>query len=80
MIAKMLLTSENVGRGVKIWEPQTFGSTRSLEGKLKAWSRDFERVFVELEKDYGRGRRKGSLVEVPRDICSFAAEGEFLRK
>jgi hypothetical protein len=72
MIAKMLLTSENVGRGVKIWEPQgTIGSTRALEGKLRAWSRDFERVFVELEKDYGRGRRIGSLVEAPRDICSF---------
>lgn len=69
MIARTLLTDENVGRGVLIWWQS---GAPPMQGMMKAWSSDHEKIFVELQKDYGRGRRKGSLVDVQRDICSFS--------
>jgi len=72
MIARTLLTTENVGRTVLVWLPQVKAeSTRCMQGTIKAWSSDHERIFVVLDKDYGRGRRKGDLLQVDRDICSF---------
>jgi hypothetical protein len=71
MIARTLLTAENVGRGILIWPAHGAGRA-PMQGVLKAWSRNFEKVFVELQKDYGKGRRKGSLVDAPRDSCSFS--------
>ena len=72
MIARALLTTEVIGRAVLIWPPQTGAETvRCMQGKIRAWSRDRERIFVELEKDYGKGRRAGELLQADRDICSF---------
>ncbi|HKO43368.1 MAG TPA: hypothetical protein VJU84_08760 [Pyrinomonadaceae bacterium] len=72
MIARTLLTTENIGREVLIWPPQTGAETvRCMQGKIKAWSADHERIFVELKKDYGKGRRAGEVLQVDRDICSF---------
>lgn len=71
MIARTLLTTENVGRGVLVWLPQHLESTRCLQGIIRAWSTDKEKIFVLLDKDYGKGKRKGDLIQVDRDICSF---------
>jgi hypothetical protein len=67
MIGKALLIAENVGRVVLIWQD----SHSPMEGTLKAWSQDWNSLYIELQKDYGKGRREGDLVLARRDICSF---------
>lgn len=70
MIAKALLTAENVGRGILIWMPQPL-TTKPMEAKIKSWTADHEKIFAELEKDYGKGKHNGDVIQVDRDICSF---------
>ena len=69
MIARGLLTTENIGRGILIWP----AAGSPWQGTLKAWTSDYEELFVVLEKDYGhkKGQRKGDLLAVKRDVCSF---------
>ena len=67
MIGKALLIAENVGRSVLIW-----GDGRSpMQGTLRAWSQDWNSLYIELQRNYGKGRRPGDLVTAPRDNCSF---------
>jgi hypothetical protein len=78
VIARTLLIPDSAGRPILIWTAQgayqgAYRPARAMAATLKAWSADHEKIYATLDKDYGKkkGERKGDVIEVARDICSF---------
>lgn len=63
------LNPDNVGRPVLI---SALGPFENCKATFRAWQKNSKTIICSLDADYGKGRRKGTLVEVEIDNVRFA--------
>lgn len=69
------LINTNINREV-VANVEVKGRPQTVYGKLRGWSADHAKLFVELDRNYGVGMSEGRVIEVATAAAMMRARAE----